>query len=231
MKNYALAPEFRGFTLIEMLVALAIGAGIAVMSYNALDGAIKADEKVSTVTQQVDEVDRVWQYLGSDLLYAVPRLWRNPAGDQRSALIGVFGDRLSQSDVLIADETDYVLQFIRGSRENLRDQARSNLYLVGYRLTQDEGGDTKTLWRDAWSPVDGYGEPRMQRRQLLSGIKSLAFRYLPDDAKSSEDNAWVTGWPTIATGVSNQLPIAVEVVVDTSTMGEITRLFLLTPAS
>ncbi len=221
-----------GFTLIEMLVAVAITAAIGTLAYRALDGALLADERVSEVVGQVNEVDRLWQYLGNDLLYSVPRTWTNAYGDLRSAMIGVFGDRLSHSDVVIADDSGYLLQFIRHNRDNLLERPRSDLYMVGYRLTQDEGLDTQTLWRDSWSPVDGTAEPIMQQRRLLEGIKTLRFRYLPAEVKTLKDSAWITGWPRgISMGANTSLPAAVEVKVELSELGSLRRLFSLTPAS
>lgn len=225
----------RGFTLIEMLIALAIGASVAVMSYQSLDSAIRADAKVSKVTAQVDEVDRAWQNISNDLLFAVERIWKDSGGENKSAMIGVFGDRLSQSDVLIASEDDYLLQFIRGNRSNLLNQPRSNLYLVGYRLTQDEETNAKSLWRDSWSPVDGSGEPVMQQRRILDGIKEMSFRYLPSSFKSIEESAWSTGWPVSsglagAGSLTKRLPAAVEVSIETFAIGKIVRRFALSVA-
>ena len=218
-----------GFTLIEMLIALAIGAGIAAMAYSALDGTIKADEKVSAVTKSIDDFDRVWQYMGPDLLYAAERTWVNTSGTQKPALAGVFGDRLSQSDVGIANEDDYILQFVRGNRENLLDKPRSNLYLVGYRLTQEDGSELKSLWRDRWGPVDGSEEPKVQQRRLLDGVSSLGFRYLSSSFRRLDNSAWVTGWPSGGRVVSD-LPAAVEVTVETLAMGEVVRIFPLSVA-
>ncbi len=218
--------RYQGFTLIEMLIALTIGAAVATMSYLSLDSAIRADERVSEVTRQVDEIDRVWQYMGSDLLYAVERIWSGRSGDQKPAMIGVFGDRLSQSDVLVASEDDYLLQFVRSNRANLLNQVRSDLYMVGYRLTQDEGSGTKSLWRDSWSPVDGSGDPKVQRRRLLDGVKELGFRYLPSSFQSLEDGSWLTGWPADE-NVSEKLPAAVEITIESASMGKIVRRFAL----
>ncbi|MBX2808986.1 MAG: type II secretion system minor pseudopilin GspJ [Cellvibrionaceae bacterium] len=220
-----------GFTLIEMLVAVAITAAISTLAYRALDGALQADERVSVIVAQVDEVDRTWQYLANDLRYAVPRTWVNAYGDPRSAMIGVFGDRLSQSDVVIADESSYLLQFIRHNRDNLLARPRSDLYRVGYRLTQDQQRDTKTLWRDSWSPVEGSEAPVIQQRRLLAGIKTLRFRYLPAEVKTLKASAWLTGWPKNAVGANASLPAAVEINVELSELGNIVRLFSLTPAS
>jgi general secretion pathway protein J len=219
----------RGFTLIEMLIALAIGATVSVMSYQSLDSAIRADKKISKVTEQVDEIDRAWQNISSDLLFAVERKWKDSGGESKSAMIGVFGDRLSQSDVLIASEGDYLLQFIRGNRSNLLNQQRSNLFLVGYRLTQDADTDAKSLWRDSWSPVDGSGDPVMRQRRILDGIKEMSFRYLPVSFESIENSTWLTGWPA-GSKLTQSLPAAVEVSIETFSMGKIVRHFALSVA-
>ena len=214
-----------GFTLIEMLVAMAIGAGIAAISYRALEGAIRAEEQVFAITQQVDNVDRVFQYLANDLLFAVPRQWVDRSGEPQSAFVGVFGDRLSQSDVVVASEDDYLLRFVRGNRDNVLDYPRSNLVMAGYRLTVEEGSDLKVLWRDSWSPVDAPDEPNMQQRRLLEGIESMGFRYLSGTLTSLSDDAWSSGWPEEDTGVSTTLPIAVEVTLELSSLGKVTRQF------
>lgn len=219
----------RGFTLIEMLIAIAITASIGVVAYRALDGALLAKEKVTQVTERLDEVDRVWQYVSNDLVFATPRTWVNAYGDNRSAMVGVFGDRLSQSDVVVADESSYLLQFIRHNRDNILDRPRSDLFMVGYRLTEDEGGETKTLWRDSWTPIDGSDEPKMQKRRLLKGIVNMSFRYLPASAKGVEksNSSWITGWPG-SEGATASLPAAIEVTVDIEGLGEVVRLFALT---
>ena len=213
-----------GFTLIEMLIAIAIGAGISVMAYTALTGAIRADEKVSEVTKTLDEVDRVWQYMASDFLYAVPRIWRDLRGSEKSALIGVGDDRLSQSDLLIVGEEDYLVQFIRGNRENLINQARSDLYMVGYRLTLDSDTNLKTLWRDTWAPVDGAESVKIRQRQLLEGIDTLSIAYLPASFSDYAPESWLQQWPT-TTGVSPDLPAAIRVSLETEAMGRVERVF------
>jgi len=215
-----------GFTLLEMLVALAISAGIAVIAYRALDGAILAEEKINRATQEIDELDRVRQYLNNDMLYAVGRVWKDHFGEPRSALEGIGDDRLSTSE-LVADE-DYLLRLIRSNRDNLQDLPRSNLYVVGYRLTQDEDNQTRTLWRDSWGPVDGSNEPTVQQRQLLNGINTLSFEYLSASFESLSDEAWLSQWPATRGISSPKLPVAVRLTLGTDALGELQWLFQLT---
>lgn len=221
----------KGFTLIELLVALSVAAAISVMAYRALDSAIDANEKVTEISQSVDDVDRVWQYLRSDLLVAQGRTWKNSYGEARSAFMGAFGDRLSQSDVLVVDEDSYLLQFVRGDGVNLLDTQRSSLSMVGYRLSSNEDGETKSLWRDSWWPIDGSGDESRQQRLLIDNVQELSFRYLPSSVKSLDDGAWVTGWPAETGNIntaSTELPLLVEVSLEAEGFGEVVRLFELT---
>lgn len=222
----------QGFTLIELLVALLIAAAISVMAYRALDMAIAANERVTRVAAEIDGVDRVWQYMGNDFLFAVPRPWRNDFDQLRSPLMGVFGDRLSQSDITVADEDNYLLQMIRSDRDNLLDKTRSNLYMVGYRLTQNEDSEYKTLWRDSWAPIDSAGEPQMQQRLLIENVERAEFRYLSASSSGIQESQWITGWPSQENNTLSfvaELPAAVEVTLEIPSLGEVVRLFELTP--
>jgi len=225
--------SMRGFTLLELLVALLIAAAISVMAYRALDTAILANEKVTRVTAEVDGVDRVWQYMSNDFLFAVSRTWRNDFNEPRSPLVGVFGDRLSQSDIVVADEQNYLLQVIRSDRDNLLDKTRSNLFMVGYRLAQTQDSEYKSLWRDSWSPIDSAGEPKIQQRLLIENIERVEFRYLARSASSTQDSQWITGWPAQDNNFQSAvavLPAAVEVSIEIPAMGKVLRLFELTPS-
>lgn len=218
----------KGFTLIEMIIALSIGAAIAVMSYQALDGVISADEIVSEVTGQVNQADRVWQYMSGDLYAVVPRSWVDYSGTKQPALKGEFGGRLSQSSALIIDGDDYLLTFVRGGRSNILGVARSDLFIVGYRLTLDEETDTKILWRDSWSPVDGSEEPKVKKRLLLDGIKDLSLNYCSSQVRFPTDCD--TGWPAEkssgdSASASSPLPAAVKVMVETESLDKVERIF------
>ncbi len=228
-----------GFTLVEMIIALAIGAGISVMSYRALDGMIRSDERVSLAVKQVDSLDRVWQYFSNDLMHAVDRGSRV---SNLPAMTGVFGDRLAQSDAVSLNEDDYLLRFIRGNRDNLFNLPRSSLYEVAYSLSQEDDVEGQTLWRDR-RPVDvdeASTEIPRKKRRLLDGVKRLQFEYLPQTFTRLEDSAWETGWPqqnvnqgNVGEGSENQasgLPAAVRITIDTVTLGEVVRTFSLTVA-
>ena len=224
-----------GFTLIEMIIALAIGAGISVMSYRALEGMIRSQERVSVAVKRVDSLDRVWQYFSSDLMHAVDR---RSTTSNLPAMTGVFGDRLAQSDATSLNEDDYLLRFVRGDRDNFLNLPRSSLYEVAYSLSvEGEEAEGQTLWRDL-RPIDvdeSTTQISRKKRRLLDGIKRLQFEYLPQTFTRLERSAWETGWPPQNAGQQGQrdsqgLPAAVRITIDTVTLGEIVRIFSLTVA-
>jgi type II secretion system protein J len=228
----------KGFTLIEMLVALAIGSSIALLAYQALSGSINIEERVNHVTRQTNGLQRVWQFLGDDIQHAIARPWNDYLGNTQPAMFGLLGDRQSQSSSLSIGQDSHLLRFVRSGENNFLNLQRSNLQVVGYRITLDESVEENQnaglesekgkiqLWRDYWRPVDSVNDPKIKTRLLLDNIKTVQFRYLPSDSKSADDQEWITGWPE-STAKSEVLPIAIEVAIEVEGMGEILRIFSL----
>lgn len=227
-----------GFTLIEMLIALAMGAAIALLAYRALSGAINIEERVTEQAESLTGVNRVWQLLGDDLQHSVSRSWRDAFDKQQPAMQGLLGDRQAQSSAIATGNDSYLLQFVRTGQQNILNQARSNLTLVGYRLTLeendtddseqqvDEDKGNLTLWRDYWRPIDSTEEPTISSRRVLDNIVSVQFRYLPQGVDSTKNENWIEGWPAPATAPSS-LPLAVEVGIELNDLGKVVRLFRL----
>jgi len=225
----------KGFTLIEMLVALGIGAAISALAYQALSGTIRTEERVTEVTKEIEQIDRAWKFIGEDLRHAVARPWQNQLKQVQPALFGLLGDRQAQSSSISTGNDSYLLRFVRSGRHNLFDRSRSDLEIVAYRIALDDSSanvetndDGKiVLWRDYWSPIDSVNEPTIKSRRLLDNITTISFRYLAQNSSSTKDEAWVTGWPK-ASGAKEELPIAVEVTMELKSLGEVKRLFELT---
>lgn len=62
----------RGFTLIEMVIAVALLAIVALMSYRALTGIIRGQQGVVDTMTDLREADRLFDQLAIDLADAVP---------------------------------------------------------------------------------------------------------------------------------------------------------------
>ncbi|ODS24580.1 type II secretion system protein GspJ [Candidatus Endobugula sertula] len=222
----------QGFTLIEMLVALAIGAGITLLAYQALSGALNIEERVREVTTRNNSINRVWQVIADDVQHAVARPWVDYLGGIQPPMFGVLGDRLAQSSVLSNGSDNHLIRFVRSGEKNFFGQTRSNLQLVAYRITEEETDNNNedrgklSLWRDYWRPIDSVEEPNIKSRRLLDGMKTIHFRYLSRNNDRVNDEAWIEGWPE-SSEQNSELPIAIEVTIDLNDIGEVTRLFAL----
>lgn len=220
-----MASQHRGFTLLEMMLAIVITAGLSVMTYQALQAATDSRAQIQTASNQINQLDRIWQLLANDLDHTSLRRWTDVYGQTRPAFSALFGDRLAQSDISLDADEQYLLQFTRTGLHNLLDRELSELGLVGYRLTTGEN-NKKILWRHSWRILDDTEglEPRQQR--LLSGIESMSLRYLKHNGDTLDESQWISGWPE-RNGESAPLPKAIEIDITVEGIGNIKRIFAL----
>ena len=200
-----MARRFRrntGFTLLELLIALAIFAIIGVAAYSGLDTSLLLRSQVEQSGQRLGEIQFALQLLERDLEQAIARPVRNSYGSYQPALQANAG-----SDVLFT--------LTRAGWDNPLHAPRSQLQRVEYRLRE------RTLWRVYWPSLDGNEEAR--ESALLGGVDEVRLRWL-DKARS-----WQTNWPVQADteGTNATLPLAAEVQLNLSDWGEITRLLAL----
>lgn len=231
-----------GFTLIEMLVAFAIGAGVALIIYQALTGTIKIEQRVHEVSQQTNQLHRVWQRLNDDIQHVAVRPWVDYLGNTQATMVGILNDGVLSSSLSLVSDDSHLFRLVRVGGNNFLSLTRSDLHIVGYRIAEDEVDKdnvgisdredenteeeiaTVSLWRDYWQPVDSAEEPVIKSRLLLEGVEAMRFRYLPKNSQNTDEQAWVNGWPE-SSNQYDQLPIAIEVTIQLQSVGEIVRIF------
>ena len=198
----------RGFSLLEVLIALAIMAIMAVLAFQSLDVAERSSEVNQEKLAEIEQLDRIWVLLENDL--------RNVLSYDR---ISSYGDLVPAMQV---DDRDlHWLQFFRGGRTNPLYFPRTELGRVGYRL------ENEALWRDSWIDPANPDPDLAFEQKLLEGVDSVEVRVLLPDARSVEDGPWTDEWPP--RDVVDVLPIAVEVTIIFEDEREITRLIGLAP--
>lgn len=203
MNSNARHPANLGFTLLELLVAIAI---FAIMGSLAMSGYVELQRQSEYAEQRLErvrEVQRAMQTLGQDLAQIEPRPIREPLGE---ALLPA---------VLAGDTAEYRLQFTRAGWSNTGGLQRPTLQRVGYRLDQDG------LWRDHWGVLDRTLSVEPARTRLLGGVRSVRFRFM------TAQRNWVERWPVnegMPGADDRQRPAAVEVIIELEDWGEIRRL-------
>lgn len=194
----------RGFTLIEVLIALGIFALFSVMAYGGLMRALEVQERIEAERTFWQALTLVFVRLDDDLAHARPRRVRDVSG---GVLLAALRGQPTDTRAL-ADPT---LEFTRGGVLVLGDAARSDLQRVAYRLRD------RALQRETWGALDRSPVSQPLASTLLDDVEELHVRFY------AASGVWVDRWPTEATEV---LPRAVEVTVVIAGRGAFTRRFL-----
>ncbi len=185
-----------GFSLIELLVALAVFATMAALAYGGLDSVARTRGELGKREAAFGNLMRAVTDLNRDLHEAVTRPIRGNFGQILPTLVGT---------------PDHV-EFTRLGFANPQAEPRSNLERVVYEL------DSGTLKRARYTVLDRAPGSAPQVVDLQVAAKGLRFRYLDQTS-----NRWLDTWPPPSNRkASNAWPRAVRWQISTRDNGEIT---------
>jgi general secretion pathway protein J len=194
----------RGFTLIEILVATAILALLAIMAYGSLDTIIRERAITRHRGHELQELQMTMLLMSQDLAQASPRPIRAASGILKPALHGGRG------------EPGPLLVLTRDGDANPAGFHRSNLERVGY------GQVGHRLVRFTWPVLDRAMPTRPRQDTLLHGVRSFRVRFL------GPAGHWHHHWPPLDLPAATELnhrPLAVEIRLRTRAWGRIQRIF------
>jgi general secretion pathway protein J len=190
-----------GFSLLELVVAIAIFAMLSVMAYGGLASVLSARERVLQSLERTTALQKAYVRLRNDLQQLRARPARDPYGEPQAAL-------------LLAP--DGALEFTRSGWRNPLSQPRSALERVAYRLDADD-----RLVRTSWRAVDRAQNAAAVEAVVLDQVEDLRWRFL-------EGKEWRESWPPAGAGGASVLaavPRAVEVTLTLKDAGEVRLLF------
>lgn len=205
-----------GFTLLELLVALAIFALVSTMAYGGLQMVLENRSRVVAEGERLGDLQLAMGVIERDLLQLARRNWRDQWGETHPPL---------SYDVLdIAPRLELVTSSGRPGPQ------RSRLSRVGYQL---EDG---VLYRLIWTHLDGSAQEATYRTRLAGDavdthrqFDRLEFQFYYREQGVVDPNAVLTAdrWPlTEQQGVNPEL-LAVELTLEPARGGTIQRLFAL----
>jgi general secretion pathway protein J len=194
-----------GFTLLELLIAIAIFALLGLATYRMLDSVLKTDATTRAHELQIRELVRGMAAFERDILQVTPRPARDPFGEQRPALLG--------------EEIDGVaLELSRVGWRNPLGQPRAAVQRVRWELSGEK-------WqRRYWKVLDQSQDSQPQIQQVLDGVTRMELRYLDGDGN------WRNSWPPSDGDRDEQqaeLPRALELVLEHRRYGELRRVLRL----
>ena len=191
----------KGFTLIEVIIAMSIFAILAILSYSGLHSVIMSKTSTEASLERLQELQMTMLTLNSDLQQISKR-------DAHDAL----GGSLQKLSTL---SSEYLIEFTRSGWRNPANLQRSSLQRVAYQLKDD------ALIRIYWPHVDRADDDQRVERTLIHNIESLEILFL------NADKEWKEDWPSATALTSTdpaELPAAIDVRLKMNDWGEIKRL-------
>lgn len=191
-----------GFTLLELLIAVAIFALIGLAGYRLLNGVVSAFQITQHRTEAFSHLQRSIALLEQDLAHLADRSIRDELGDPYPALALNYKGSLW-------------FEFSRNGRWRFSEQATSDLLRIAYRVENNQ------LQRLIWPVLDRAQDTQPQIQSLLSDVDSLQVRVM------NESGAWQDVWPTENNQGQidfRQLPKAFDIKLQTKSYGLIQRI-------
>ncbi|SDH76509.1 general secretion pathway protein J [Vibrio xiamenensis] len=196
----------QGFTLIEVLVAIAIFASLSVGAYQVLNQVSRSNELSQEKSQRLKELQRAMIILDNDFRQMTARTMRSE-GEEPSTKLLLWQEYLLDSD-------SQGVMFARGGWQNPQQQfPRGEVTKVGYRIKDD------VLERVWWRYPDTPAGQESLSRPILTKVKSWSMSFF--DGKQ-----WQQEWQQ-----DNTLPKAVDIKLNLEDYGEIERIYLTTGAT
>ncbi len=192
----------RGFTLVELLIAMAIVAIIGTMALGGLNQVMQQQAEATERTERWRAIQFAMRMIVQDLSQIHPRPMRRELGD---------GWRPS----LWADpRADYALEFSHGGWSNPAGLRRGTVQRVAYDVEDDK------LIRTHWPVVDRTFGTAPIRNELLDQVEQVEVRFLDTNGE------WRTDWPGLQQNAYQDLvlrPRAVEFAIYLTDFGKVWR--------
>lgn len=210
----------RGFTLIEVLIALAITAFVASISYASLSSVLLGVESSRLAADRTHEINRAWMIITRDLRQFSNRPVRDEFGEEEPAMVG-------------GEASRFLLSFTRAGWHNSLGQQRSSLQRVNYLVEDD------ALWRESYAVLDRANNTEPTKVKLIEGVEYLELGFLSDlgrvqtlsDRVTLDTTNWAENWllDTSTSGATLEPPVAIELRLRLDDVGEVRRLYALPP--
>ena len=196
-----------GFTLLELLVAVAVFAVLSAMAYGGLRNVIDNSQQTNVSMQRLQQVQLTMLHISRDFTQLSQRNIRDEYGNP-------------SNNIRAGEDADILIEFSRGGRRNPAELLRSHIQRVAYKI------EDNTLSRQHWPHLDRTQEMQPYESVLLEDVEDASIRFLDNN------NEWHDEWPPLsATGQADGNAVAlsaIEFTLELQDWGELVRIFAVT---
>ena len=189
--------RIRGFTLLEMLVAISIFGIIGLGANQMLRSVIDTQSRVRVANETVDDISRALTVIHRDVTQVIPRGIRDEYGEP----IGP----------LLVGQGTYVLELTRTGWNNPLRHQRSEVQRVAY------GIEDETLYRYFWLVLDRAEDTEPRSQVLLESIQGFSANVVDLSGETTDV------WPGLDS--DQVLPRGLEITMNVKSVGEIHRVY------
>jgi general secretion pathway protein J len=194
----------RGFTLLEVLVAVVVFGIISVLAYGGYNQLIQQSDIVERSASRTRVIQSTVQRMTEDFAMLEPRPIREPIGESLEPALRAGGKRVET----LADLT-------RSGWTNPAGLSRSTLQRVTYCLMDNK------LERAYWTALDRTLSTEPTSAVMLDKVRAVSFRFM------DQNQTWHDQWPPLGysgADAARLRPIAVEITLELEDWGKIVRL-------
>ena len=201
--------HLKGFTLIEILVALIIFAIIASITSATLFHSFNSRDKVNAMADKLNKLELAMALMEQDISQTVPR--------------SVHGNDLTQYPVFVG-ENNHIELTRAGILNPGQKERRSTMQRVAYRCASGK------LYRKSWLELDTVNRSRSHEKVILTDLTSCQFQFYNRSLSKLEE--WRPQQSSNSKLVKPELlPKAIRVKLSLQNWGDIQPLFIIAEAS
>jgi len=190
-------PQYQGFTLIEMVIAVAIFAVMMVIAFPGLTHIARVGDQVGQSNSRLSELQFALTYLNRDWTQVSSRKILDQYGDEKSHIV-------------IEDNS---ISFTHSGWNNLLQQKRSELQRVQYLVKDNQ------LIRQYWLSLDQLSAEEPIPTVLIDDVESFSVHFI-DNAEQA-----INRWPLdVQDEQRANKPIALRISIDLKQFGQVHRI-------
>ncbi|HUQ10252.1 MAG TPA: type II secretion system minor pseudopilin GspJ [Steroidobacteraceae bacterium] len=167
--------RIRGFTLVEVMIAIFIAAIMFAIGYSAINQALRDRDSINTSQARVTEIQRGMRVVAQDFAQVAARPARDTAG----------AGQLMPA-IMARNSDEILVTFTRAGWTNPAGLQRPAEQRVRYRYI----AANETLVRESWLSVDPALNTEPRQRVIFTRVKSIELRYLDPVTRN-----WREDWP------------------------------------